>query len=120
MLPVESAAASTSFTMKIPRGAAFLYARQIGLQIHMWYMHDLGEDEVPIQFFLCSDGDEIPESVVNTVVPLASWWVDRMGQHEGKHLFVQYDPEDNDWALGALWGKQLAPDKPKPKSDDSP
>lgn len=107
-LPVGSEAETCSFSMDIPRGAGALHVEKHGSRILMWVFHDLDVEEMPIQFFLYSDGDEIPTSVVNTVVPLHSW---RDAEDVGKHLFFQYDPENNSWALAALWGKQLAPEK---------
>jgi len=114
-----------SFTLKLPRGACF-----IGHSVEestasfgsdkpvIRIAHTLGAEEVPIQFFMFRDGQEISESLMGTTEHVCSWTRALFGKEEARHLFVQFDPQDNDWARGLVLGKQLAPSTPKPDEGD--
>jgi hypothetical protein len=110
-----------SFTLKLPRGAEFLnhsveesdpeYDTYGSERPVIRISHPLNAEEVPIQFFMFRDGQEIPASLMSTTQHICSWTRSLFGKDEARHLFVQFDPDDNHWALSLCLGKQLAPEE---------
>ena len=112
-----------SFTLKLPHGACFL-AHSVAENVErgtespvIRIAHTVGAEEVAIQFFMFRDGEEIPEKLMKTTEHVCSWTRSLFGKEEARHLFVQFDPSNNDWALGLVFGKQLAPTAPKDEDE---
>lgn len=111
---------SDSFELEIPRGACFLHLGVVqGIPV-MWYAHEQGAEQVPVRFHVVNDGSPIDLDLAKRLLPLATFHyraptnlVQLDHFERAHHLFVEVDPNDGDWTIGAALTKQIAPELPK-------
>ncbi len=108
------------FTLELPRGACVLH---VGAQWKpkwdseipaMWCVVNPEAEKVPVEFRVIATGQSFTQETDGTeLFHVGSFQMVQAG--EVWHLFAKLDTEDADLALGALWLKQIAPEKPETK-----
>lgn len=111
---------SDSFELEIPRGACFLHLEVVGGIPVMWYAHEQGAERVPVRFHVVFEGQQVDLNLMKRLLHLASFHyraptnlVQLDHFERAHHLFIEVDPNDGNWTLGAALTKQIAPELPK-------